>query len=250
MINPGGDKQGILSLPIEILHGILSSLPDPRTLTRTVLTCRQLYAVFKNNEGAIVSAVVTNCIGFAVLPEAVLAHDCAPPELVTSLTKQQHELEIEDRLTNLHGYIKQFLQKELQPRRRPPSRYTMNKANLLCDFHLQVVCPLKEKFIMSLGHGFFPYTEQLGLSLRDDLWLHPISRLEEERIYRNLYRFEIFRKLFGHFCWREEDLLEYSQGFFGKFTKWELAQLGCIHDFLAREIIPGKLTINIYIYKG
>ncbi|KAL6366094.1 hypothetical protein LRP88_00190 [Fusarium phalaenopsidis] len=59
---------------------------------------------------------------------------------------------------------------------------------------------------------------------------------EWERIERVLYRFELFRKLFGRFHQSEGKLKPLAKSFFQKFAPWENAQLGCIHDFLAREV--------------
>ena len=120
---------------------------------------------------------------------------------------------------------------------------TMRDAMTISDFHVQTVSVLTQRFIEACARAAAPH-----LPLEDSLRSRAASPPEGARIARTLYRFETFRRLFGCFCENEEhrvdvideELLRYTPIFFSKFAPWENAQLGCIHDFLASEMIPGK----------
>ncbi|KAI1080236.1 hypothetical protein F5B20DRAFT_119647 [Whalleya microplaca] len=117
----------------------------------------------------------------------------------------------------------------------------MRDALMINDFHVQVVSKLAQRFIQACVTN----SESFCLPLENSLRSRPISHLEEERITRALYRFELFRRLFGWFQHLEDediprlhDSLPYLAIFFSKFAPWENAQLACMNDFLAGEILP------------
>ncbi|KAI1852791.1 hypothetical protein JX266_002332 [Neoarthrinium moseri] len=69
-----------------------------------------------------------------------------------------------------------------------------------------------------------------------DSFARPPTSREKARIANAMYTFELFRRLFGNLSLG--DLSELVPLFFSKLAPWEGAQLGCVHDFLAREVIP------------
>lgn len=80
--------------------------------------------------------------------------------------------------------------------------------------------------------------------------MRPVSNPEKERICRALYRFELFRRLFGYFAWWTDELMGLAMVFFTRLSPWEIAQLGCIHDFLGRQVIPSEqVSAYIAMYK-
>lgn len=227
-------QQSLLRLPNELLEGILFCTPDATILVRVALLCRRMYDIFKRNKDNIVSTVLTACIGATVLPEALLALQCTPPILNTDIVVEG-DWSVEQ-VTAQTNYASHFCQ-NMREARESRSKYRMGQAIALCDFHEQVVRPLQERFIASRTSS----RSRLNFpQLRKSLNARPLSQLEKERICRSLYRFEIYRKLYG--CSQSSyPFADRSEDFFLQYAGWELAQLGCIHDFLAYEIIPSEL---------
>lgn len=227
-------KQSLLRLPNELLEGILFCTPDATTLASVALSCRRMYEIFKRNEGNIVGNVLRACIGATVLPEALLTLQCTPPILNTDIVAEG-DWRVEQ-VTAQTNYVSHFCQ-NMRQARESRSKYRMGQAIALCDFHEQVVRPLQERFIASRTSS----RSKLNFpKLRKSLDARPLSQLERERICRSLYRFEIYRKLYGY-SQSSYPLADRSDDFFLQYTGWELAQLGCIHDFLAHEVIPSEL---------
>ena len=229
------ERIGLPNLPAEIQRSILASLPDPRSLALAALVCRALYSTFKADENSLIRDVLVNCVGFNTLPEALITHRCSPPYL----SVRDDELYVHRRWEpKLHLYVSDFLQSLERPA-ITSIICTMRDAIKIGDFHSQVVSVLTQRFIQACARAA-PSLPTLEESLR---W-NPASPSERTRIARTLYRFETFRKLFGCFWDSDRALLHYSSIFFSKFAPWENAQLGCIHDFLAREVMPGEYTLS------
>lgn len=232
------EGRGILQLPVELLQNILTCLPDPRSLVRTIQASPTLLLSFKGNEQRIIAAVLTNCIGTGVLREVWLTRVCAPPVLSTKLVEQPIEVdEDEDMQVQLDTYITEFLHDRMGAGDVTLTSWNLSDALALGYFHTEVILPLKDRFIEAASDGA---SCSMAARVKNSLRGRPASRLEEERICRSLYRFELFRRLFGCFSWRSDVLVDFMTMFFSKFAPWEIAQLGCIHDFLGGQIVPGK----------
>lgn len=230
-------------LPVEMQWQIMTSLPDVRSLASTALTCRAYYSAFKANQDAIVKVVLINCVGSDTLPDAILVHRCLPPFHISQITLDH--LFPTTQATLFHIYVSRFLQQQLEPSERPdPSSitWTMRDALSLSDFHLEVVSPLTQRFIQNCSNESTP-PFRLDASLQSC----PATRSEEGRIARALYRFEMFRRLFSRESILDGDekrtWLHDCVRFFSKFAPWENSQLGCVYDFLTREMVTGT---NIY----
>ncbi|KAI1251469.1 hypothetical protein MGN70_006037 [Eutypa lata] len=231
------EQQNVLCrLPSELRRCILSSMPDLQSLASTALTCRAFYYIFDDNKDGIIRDVLINSIGSEVLPEAIITHRCSPPLLSLNISPKSvfwNTISPKGKAWQ-YRYVSTFL----GTLERPPitsTTWTMCEALELERFHVQTVYPLAQRFIKSCAKLSPPRVIEISLSSR------PTSRLEEERIMRALYRFEVFRKLFGRFRWRVRDSTvstTLTNLFFSKFAPWENAQLACIHDFLAREVMP------------
>ena len=243
------ERIDLLTLPAEIQHCILASLIDVRSLASAALVCRAFYSTFKSDKESLIRDVLINCVGYNILPEALIAHQCSPPYL--SVQVERAIILPEDRLEldRLHDYASEFLKRLKRPA-VTTIICTMRDAITISDFHLQVVSVLTQRFIQACARA-----APIHLPLEHSLRSRPASPSEEDRIARTLYRFETFRRLFGCFCtnpehpvhWTDEEpLLHYTLIFFSKFAPWENAQLGCINDFLAREVMPGEFMISHY----
>ncbi|KAJ4215845.1 hypothetical protein NW759_009705 [Fusarium solani] len=218
----------LLAAPMELHQHILAFLPDAPSLAAAALSCRQLYTAFKNEGSALVRTVLTNCIGAANLPEALMTHRCSPPYLSNHVELQPRPLH--SRMENQVAYVSRYI-KRLNRSSFENETISMTDALTPSNFHIQTVSILAQRFIVI-------YTERHDWQepLKESIEKRPVSRLEWDRIERVLYRFELFRKLFGRFVQNEEELLPLAKSFLKKFAPWENAQLGCIHEFLAREV--------------
>lgn len=223
-------RQSLLRLPNELLESILFFAPDGIALASLALSCRHMYDIFKRNEDNIVNTVLTACISVNVLPEALLALRCKPPSLNTDLVDWSAE-----QIAAQTDYAAKF-SRNMREAGKPRSRYTTGTVFALCDFHVHVVRPLQERFIASRTD---PWSNLNFPQLLQNLNERPLSQPEKERIWRSLYRFEIYRKLYA--CSQcSHPFANRSEDFLLQYTGWELAQLGCIHDFLAHEILPSE----------
>ncbi|KAH9899005.1 hypothetical protein F4778DRAFT_181676 [Xylariomycetidae sp. FL2044] len=220
-------------LPAELRILILSSIRDVGSLANAALTCHALYDVLAGNSD-IIQMVLANCVGWDVLPEAMVSHQCSPPFRAiegvnhTTVTFRDYR----EREKEYFSYIKGFLE-HLE---RPPVdsvEWTMNEALGLANFHNQVVKSLVDRFVETCSASPLVPGDEALFSQR------PVSQTEKDRIARALYRFEIYRKLFGVvYPLSFTDLMRYSKMFFSKFSPWENAQLGTIHEFLGNQIFP------------
>lgn len=234
-------QRGILQLPVELLQQILACLPEPRSLFLATQTSRILYLIFKENDQHIITNVLTNCFGPGLLREAQLTRDCTPPVLSTRLSELSDDLD-EELQYELNIYVARFLCSELGESNLTRSSWTLRDALAMHSFHADVILPLKNRFIQASSD---PSSCAMSAVVNKSFEVRPVSELEAERICRTLYRFELFRRLFGCFAWRTDELMGSAMSFFSKFSPWEVAQLGCIHDFLSRQVAQGMFECTL-----
>ncbi|KAI1080250.1 hypothetical protein F5B20DRAFT_541391 [Whalleya microplaca] len=229
-------------LPIELRWCILESVPDVQSLASAALACHAFYVAFIDKQDGLIKKVLINCIGLGSFREAVMAHQCFPPYLSVQVNKtrwptaeQPQQPQQPQQQLLMYNYISDFLQRLERPS-LPPSfpsdTWTMRDALTLSKFHLQVVSTLAKRLTHTCARE-----SSTMCPLKDSFSSFPLSRSEEDRIARALYRFELFRKLFGCFTFFfEETHNQLHNIFFTKFGPLENAQLGCIHDLLGIEI--------------
>ncbi|KAM5351173.1 hypothetical protein ACJ41O_003896 [Fusarium nematophilum] len=218
-------------VPLELWQSILAYLPDVPSLASAALSCRSLYTAFKSREHGLVQSVLVNCIGVANLPEALITQRCSPP-LLSIHVERQNLPTGDEQMRQMREYVFNFVT-HLERPSLGSAEISLAEGLALGDFHVQTVSPLTQSFVEACS-------KRSGWQrpLEESLQTRPLSRTERERIERALYRFEMFRRLFGCFGEEIDELLNFATTFFSKFAPWESAQLGCIHDFLARELLP------------
>lgn len=236
MPDPELAKQGLLQLPVELLQLILARLLDPQSLACAIEASRTLYIIFKRNKPLIIGAVMERSVGAGILRDAKMAMGCNPPLLCTKLADQLSDLD-EQMQEELDKYVVNFLRKDTETAGLGRQAWTLSDAIALSTFHAEVVLPLKDMFIQAASDLACCVMSE---RIKESLEVRPASYLEEERICRSLYRFELFRRLFGCFGWRSDEMIELAMMFFSGFSPCEIAQIGCIHDFLGRQITPGE----------
>ena len=202
-------------LPAELLRPILCAIPDILSLRSAALSCRSFYGAICQDENEIVISVLCHELGSDVLPEAIAAHE-------SSLLQKPSD-----------DSIGEFTAKRLSQRKPDLRSWTIRKALPLVKFHAYV-----RSFATRFKKGYM--TEDLPIS--HTLISAPPTPAENGRIERSFYRFEIFCNLFRHIDEASDPLPSEApqRFFFPYFAPWENEQLGCVHDFLVREISPGK----------
>lgn len=124
--------------------------------------------------------------------------------------------------------VTDYVARNLRQRPTPPRPWTLNEALRLERLHVSVDW-FANKFA----------TEALA---KDPLSRShaPVIPQEKARFQRALYRFEIYCNLFREVK-RVQSLVcpEQKTVFFSNFAPWEIEQIGCVHDYLIRAIIPG-----------
>lgn len=226
-------KHGLLQMPVELLQQILVSLSEPRSIALVIQTSRILYLSFKEHEQHIISSALLNCFGTGgLLREAELTWDCILPVPATDFRRDPM------------AHVKRFLGVGLEGSHRGRSSWTLRDAWEIHSFHADVILPLKDLFIQASSD---PELCAISAGVNKSLKTRPVSDLEAERICRTLYRFEMFRRLYGwldsSYGFRDDDLWDLSVAFFPRFAPWEIAQMGCIHDFLGHQVATGRSSL-------
>ncbi|KAI1288285.1 hypothetical protein F5Y03DRAFT_404932 [Xylaria venustula] len=201
-------------MPIELVRMILSSLSDVESLRAAVISCPVFYHAFRNAEKSITGDVLLNQIDVSVLPDAMAARESS--ELFDP-SKKEGPFEI----------VTGFITQTIRPRPTPPRSWSLIEALRLARVHRCVERLTNQFAQVTLSTGRAACNTPPGITLQ-----------ERHRIQRALYRFEVYRNLFGlkyirmFFAAFLHDDNHPLLKFFGSFAPWEIEQLGCVHDFL------------------
>lgn len=218
---------------------ILSALPDVMSLQAAVLSCPLFYSAFLRAKTSVTTHVLLNRVDASVFPDAIAASESAEVRLqdkrarsqsrsaIWDLSSQSREAVMEPFRSRIRKAIEDFVARNLRQRPTLPKSLSLKEALRLERFH-SCVEQLAEQFAETTLAKCPGARPQPGTTYQ-----------ERCRIQRALYRFEIFRNLFGG----PDRLLpivpsEKKPLFFDNFPPWEIEQLGCIHDFLFRAIKP------------
>ena len=181
------------------------------------MSCPLFYRAFVEAETAITTEVLLNQIDVNVLPEAIGASASA-------------RLRPHDTDPKFREAIVDFASQYLAQRPPLPRSWTLREAFRLARLHFYVDSIAKKLAATALDEPPLNCSKSIA------------TCQEMCRIERALYRFEIYCN-----CFRESPKTQSSvygeqkRLFFAHFAPWENEQLGCIHDFLARLVMPGKL---------
>lgn len=208
----------IESLSVELVRMILSALPDVATLQKTAISCPLFYHAFLEVEKSISTQILSLQMDYDVLPEAVAAFESSKARNIHSGTKDIDCLEA----------VTDYIARNLRQRPEPPKLWTLNEALRLEQLHISVSWFANKIATEALAKDPLNRTNAIA------------TPQEISRIQRALYRFEIYCDLFRQIN-RKQSVFYPNQKtlFFSNFAPWEIEQLGCVHDFLARAVTPG-----------
>lgn len=209
-------------LPVELLREIMAAISDIASLKMAVLSCPALYRAFSGDENAITKHVLENRFGIDTLPEAVAALDSSTlrPDSTDPWAREE---------------IVYFVERHLHQRKLPTRPWTLATALPVGRLSF-FVRRFAEKFAKAALAKEPVCRSSLTLLTQDELW----------RIERTFYRFEIYCNLFRE-SGRGASSVDGEQKplFLANFSPWENEQLGCVHDFLAKEILPGTYSVQL-----
>ncbi|DAA75553.1 TPA_exp: Uncharacterized protein A8136_1627 [Trichophyton benhamiae CBS 112371] len=218
---PGQENHPTLtSLPVEIQEIILSQLDSFRTLEYIAVTCRTFKDLVLYHPQGIIDRILESVIPDEVFPEAITFFEAS--RLPTTNAEIVQEL-LGRYFTSLKGNM------------GPRPRFSLSEATALEKYH-QLIQRFTQIFI-STALSKHPIT---GDEVKPP-WL--VTKREQYRIQRALYRFELYWKLFKRLEKKDRSqrhpqlaitLQHHSKLYFDHFAPWENEQIICIQDFLLR----------------
>ncbi|EGD94589.1 hypothetical protein TESG_02099 [Trichophyton tonsurans CBS 112818] len=210
----------LTSLPAEIQETILSQLDSFRTLNSIAATCRAFRDLVLYHPRGIIDRILKSIIPDEVFPEAITFFEAS--KLPTTNVEVVQEL--------LGRYFTS-LKRNMGPR----PKFSLSEATTLEKYH---------RLIQGFTHVFITSALSKHPITGDEVkppWF--VTKGEQYRIQRALYRFELYWKLFKRMERNDRSqrypqlaipLQDHSKLYFDHFAPWENEQMICIQDFLLR----------------
>lgn len=220
------------SLPAELRLRVLSNMPDLQSLGLLIQASPVYFAQYRLDRETLLSCFLEPGIEGEVLIDAIAAFNSQPSK-IGPLT--QPNSNVTDFL-DLYGWW-----------RYTHSPIAMLKSISLADLrwitrnHTSTVCPLGSRLAnMTLRRLISCAThveswerggsEESPSSIPAIVPLDDMSRTERTRIFRALYRFQIFCNLFGGKQYQSFTTEEIPQIFFCQFDAWEVEEMNCFSE--------------------
>jgi hypothetical protein len=241
------EDESICRLPLHVISIVLGHLDSMQTLGAAILSHSTFNAAFNESPESIVKSILINQIE-SLLPYAVLLFDAQSVEY-------KNDNRVYSFVEELHWIARWSVENALQFGHLEPAN-----ALQLSKMHTMIQ-DLADDFVQDTRPEFVRMF-RLGT-------VRPTSTSEQYRIYRALYRFQLYCTLSfrsypdDHHPDDELRALrkKWHRGFFKYFSPWANEQLACVHDFLERalsvsfdemaahDVIWGKLRID-WLSKG
>lgn len=216
----------ILQMPLHLLVLILSHLKDMRTLGSAILSHSLFYAAYKDDTQGIVRSVIQRQTPACYMRYAANAHEAA------HVDRQDKWAVVQLKGWDMReGSLLEWL-----------ARWEQEPASTLAAVAASL--SRTHSIVKYFSHRFLEDTSNLVSDFYEPLAHHTGTRkprrTERYRVYRALYRFQIFCNLGFR---TEQDLrpsTESAENFgyacratlFGQFSPWVNEQLACMHDYL------------------
>ncbi|KAI9775097.1 MAG: hypothetical protein M1839_001449 [Geoglossum umbratile] len=213
----------LTSLPPELQYQILAEL-ELSQLSALVHASSVFYRDYRCN----CKSMLTNCLQVTLRDVAVNA--CA--------VLRSSPVKFGEAWT--HDKVMQFLdsyqdQRASAHKSQFTKHLTADEAIRIAAFHSSIVMPLASRYV----NGVMITILKDSIKFRD---YGPLSKTEETRVFRALYRFQLCCNLFGearsnyssgHYEFPVMDILKL---FLGLFEPWEVQEIACIHTFAKRNL--------------
>lgn len=223
-------KASLDSLSVELKVAILQFLPDTQTLRALVRSSSLYHGAYAAQRQRIFSAVLLRDLGPEIFLEALSLHEASmiPWGDPTALSFRSDRKE---RVETLIAHYK--------TQRETPSRFSYRTLDLdtlgsLAAFH-KIVADTTADFCCS-RLSRHPYSSDKIHSYDEP------SDSERLRIYRSMYRFQLFNTLFDMPLgrgWPSDgsdpspfDSRDMSDIFLSLYNPWEVEEISCIYDYL------------------
>jgi hypothetical protein len=211
-------------LPSELKASILHSAPSIPALQMLVRSSPLYHKVYLDERKVILSAVLLRDIGLQVLPDALAVHKASQIGFDGSGLRK--------------GSVKSFISQYKAERgsSSPATCDPLDIGTLESLSRLQSVVAKITSDFCEATLSVHPVTGERTQPHRD------LSINEKRRIYRALYRFELFRALFteprgiqippeSRRCF---DSMDQSLLFLSIFKAWEVEEVACVRDYIIR----------------
>jgi hypothetical protein len=227
-------------LPSELKCQILLNISDLQTLNALIRASPSYHQVYTSQRIRILSRV--------------LERELEPPVLADAIATMaaSRVADRQDRITKVKDFLSQYRAKIYAQDGNGLASITSQDISSVARLHTA---------IRTIALRFYDFTVGARPHLPDAKSASPgPSRTELQRIYRALYRFEMFCKLFSSNRFprdntryfqtgypytgatssaplnvTEADGRDISDWFLAIFQPWEVEEVGCVYDFLSRE---------------
>ncbi len=181
-LSPTSPPSPFESLPLELKQNILSACPNANTLRCLILTCPSFYYAFRDAESLVITSVIHNQIGSALVYDAFIVS--------ISTTVRQYDRDAAIDILNLYA--------------------TRDLASLTPKWNLSDALAFGRLHddIEFFSNDFTSRTLSTNPVTRlDEVSPSALSVLESRRIKRTFYRFELCCNLFRTFDYRAHHYL-------------------------------------------
>lgn len=210
------------NLPAELRIRILSDVPDLRTLRAVIHASPVYFAQYRSNRKSILAQALQAELGDELFVDVYAAFKSRSSKIGP---RRGPNSNVTDFLTLYHGW-------RCHGEERPtPHMFSLDDLRWMTWFYTRTVRPLAAHFVTwALDNS----SARPAASILSDTAHGNMSRIENTRIIRAFYRFEIFCHLFGGTQFESSAFLGsyIQQLFFSEFEPWEVEEICCIYSFV------------------
>ena len=223
-----GSSSGLENLPAELRDQVIFNMPDLPTLRSLVKASPVMHAQYQSNRNSLLGA----CLGRELDGFFVDAYACVMSR-VREIGSPRTDEKITAFLDSYGGWLSGS-----GPR---PDMNSLDPGNVrwLAAYHVSVAQPLARRYSVWALANFKNGASSSGANeVAEGEQGLKLTRSEEIRIFRALYRYETYYHLFGRNTgtrWGGFRHHEINELFFGLFDPWEVEAVGCIEIFVRQK---------------
>jgi hypothetical protein len=226
--------KAVLRMPLHLLSMVLAHLDSVPSLASAIFAHSSFYAAFNEGRDRIVRQIITKQIPSDIMYYAMRTHAAA-----------QWDLD-RDGLRRIRDFLFESFHSDF---RRIDARDESFTTPGPVDMGLASRLSKTQVMVQHFTRGFLRDTlplarRELGLQRRD---YTSGSEVEEFRIHRAIYRFQLYCNIFRRPYSRGQAQgirAELFNNFFSNFPSWVNEQLACIHDYFDRVLSTGGFAIS------
>ncbi|EPE31139.1 hypothetical protein GLAREA_04106 [Glarea lozoyensis ATCC 20868] len=235
-----------MNLPVEVLVLVLKEISDVGSLWSFIRTSSHIYRIFQEQQASILPLVISREVGPQLMGEALAA--LRSSRLVSYDEPQGNNSWIPRRGPSKSEAFAWIMEYENVINREDVPPPSTEDTLSLWDLHKDV------KFLADLyvGEALDIFDQAyIGQKPRDAkirYTLNDLSHIEQQRLFRPIYRVVIFRNLFGPYADPASDE-EQSEYFLCRFPSWQVEEISCVNDFIRDEILRKWHELEDYVFQ-